>query len=89
MSNDNADNLPELTISPQDVLAAISFEAQRIVAAVQQHAAGYPFPSPKQIQEVIDRMIVLNHTLLANQAEIARANSAEVNSRAAMEVQLN
>jgi len=52
-----------LNISAQDVLAAIGFEAQRIVHAVNQHAAGYPFPNPNELQLVIDHVVQLNHVL--------------------------
>ncbi len=51
-------------ISPQDILAMLAFEAQRIVSAAQQHAAGFPFPPPTQMKEVITRMANLNETLI-------------------------
>lgn len=77
-------DLPPLAISPQDVLAALGFEAQRIVAGVQQHAAGYPFPPADQIQQVLDRMQQLNRTLLDFMAKNAAANA-----KSGMEATLN
>ena len=78
----------QINVSAQDILAALGFEAQRIVAAVAQHAAGYPFPSPKQIQEVIDRMVALNGTLLKYQP-ILDANKASASVESGLEVKLN
>lgn len=52
------------SFSPQDVLAAIGFEAQRIANSVAQHSAGAQFPDPKALQAVIDRMTELNTSLI-------------------------
>lgn len=53
-----------LNFTAQDVLASLGFEAQRIAAAVGQHAAGAPFPNPLIIQQLIERMSHLNTTLI-------------------------
>jgi|WetSurMetagenome_2_1015567.scaffolds.fasta_scaffold40738_2 hypothetical protein len=62
------DNTPAephtVNFSAQDVLAALGFEAQRLAAAVGQHAAGAPFPDPRVIQQVLNRMNHLNVTLI-------------------------
>ena len=54
-------NLP---LTAQDILAALGFEARRLAAAVDQHAAGAPFPDPKIIEQVLAKMGVLNKALL-------------------------
>jgi hypothetical protein len=54
----------QVDFTAQDVLAAMGFEAQRLATAVAQHAAGYPFPDPRSLKQVIDRMAHLNNTLL-------------------------
>jgi hypothetical protein len=54
----------EVGLTAQDILASIGFEAQRIAAGVSQHAAGAPFPDPKLLQHVIDRMGKLNGMLM-------------------------
>jgi hypothetical protein len=50
-----------------DVLAAIAFGAQRIVAAAGQHAGGAPFPDPNLIAAELTRMSELNEALKAMQ----------------------
>lgn len=86
MSNDE---LHHLNVSAQDVLAAIAFEAQKIVASAAQHAAGYPFPSPMQLQQVIDRMVVLNKILLPFDGLLSKDGSPSMNTQSAMKVELN
>jgi hypothetical protein len=54
----------QVNFTAQDILASIGFEAQRLAAAVGQHAAGAPFPDPNIMQQVIDRMSHLNKTLV-------------------------
>jgi hypothetical protein len=54
----------QVDFTAQDILAAMGFEAQRLAAAVAQHAAGYPFPDPRALKQLIDRMAHLNDTLL-------------------------
>lgn len=66
--------------SPQDVLAAIGFEAQRIANSVAQHSAGAPFPDPKALQVVIDRMTELNTALIHAAATAERAHAANQDS---------
>lgn len=62
---DNAPAEPHtVNFTPQDILASIGFEAQRLAAAVGQHAAGASFPDPRIMQQVIDRMGHLNATLI-------------------------
>lgn len=65
-----------LTVQASDVLAAIAFQAQRIVAATNNHAAGAPFPDPKGIDEVLVRMSELNSALKAMQQEPANEEAA-------------
>lgn len=62
--------------TPQDVLAAIGFEAQRIANAVAQHSAGAPFPAPLELQGVINRMNTLNATLIDVVAKIQKVQAA-------------
>jgi len=57
-------NSREINFSAQDILAAMGFEAQRLAAAVSQHAVGYPFPDPAVLKQLIDRMAQLNDTLM-------------------------
>lgn len=85
--SDNA--MPQLNVSAQDVLAAIAFEAQRIVSATQQHAAGYPFPKPELIKEVLDRMTHLNSVLLQVGGMINDGTSASLSSTSSMKAELN
>ena len=65
-----------LTVQASDVLAAIAFEAQRIVAATNNHAAGAPFPDPNGIDQVIARMSELNSALKAMQQVPANSEAA-------------
>lgn len=53
-----------INITAQDILASIGFEAQRIAAAIAQHAVGYAFPPPDSLQKHIDRMNNLNQALI-------------------------
>lgn len=87
--NDANGNLPHLNISAQDLLAAIAFEAQRIVAASQQHAAGYPFPAPQLLQDVINRMTHLNSVLLQFNGVIPDATQGDLTSKSGMKAELN
>lgn len=54
-----------IEFTTQDIVASLGFEAQRIVAAVNHYAGGYPLPHPSELQAVIDRMAELNGALLA------------------------
>lgn len=65
-----------LTMTAADVLAAIAFGAQRIVAAAGQHAAGAPFPDPSLIAHELTRMSELNDALKAMQQEPANEAAA-------------
>lgn len=56
-------NAKPLNFTPQDVLASLGFEAQRIANSVAQHSAGAPFPDPNALQAVLDRMNELNFAL--------------------------
>lgn len=87
--SDDGNVAPQLNVSAQDILAAIAFEAQRIVAATQQHAAGYPFPPPALLQEVIARMTHLNSILLQVGGLITETNSTSLNVSSAMKAELN
>jgi hypothetical protein len=60
------------TVTADDLLAAIAFQAQRISAAAAHTAAGAPFPDPASIQAAIDRMTQLNARL----AVVVRAAQA-------------
>jgi hypothetical protein len=53
------------TISAQDVLAALGFEAKRLSCAVDQHAAGYLFPDPREMKVAIERIAHLNNLLIS------------------------
>ena len=53
------------TISAQDILAALGFEAKRLSGAVDQHAAGYPFPDPREMNVAIERITQLNNLLIS------------------------
>ena len=57
------------TMTSADVLAAIAFGAQRIVAAAGNHAAGAPFPDPVAIGKELARMNDLNDALKAMQQQ--------------------
>lgn len=57
--------MTRITMTASDILAACAFEAQRIVAAAGQHAAGAPFPDPDAIAGTLRRMTELNDALLA------------------------
>lgn len=83
--------LDQLNVSASDVLAMLGFEAQRIASAVGQHAAGYPFPSPAQMQEVLDKMQRLNTTLMRYAAALAvqTESATDIAAKADMKVQLN
>lgn len=81
--------IPQLNVSAQDVLAAIAFEAQRIVSAAQQHAAGYPFPNPELIKEVLDRMASMNNVLLQVGGLISDKTNAGLTSSSAMKAEFN
>jgi|WetSurMetagenome_2_1015567.scaffolds.fasta_scaffold125688_2 hypothetical protein len=79
MKNSKQPKPPQFT--PQDVLAAIGFEAQRIANSVAQHSAGAPMVDPKAMQVVIDRMSELNASLIhvvsvAERAHMANQNNA-------------
>lgn len=65
-----------LTMNASDLLAAIAFEAQRIVAAAGQHAAGAQFPEPEAIAKTIARMSELNGHLLMMQKAPANSEAA-------------
>ena len=60
----NSKTVKSMSFTPQDVLAAIGFEAQRIANSVAQHSAGAPMVDPKALQAVIERMGELNATLI-------------------------
>ena len=74
INNSKQPKPPQFT--PQDVLAAIGFEAQRIANSVAQHSAGAPFPDPKALQGVIDRMSELNRSLIHVVAVAQKAQAA-------------
>jgi hypothetical protein len=74
MMKSNQPKPPQFT--PQDVLAAIGFEAQRIANSVGQHSAGAPFPDPKALQEVINRMSELNTSLIHVVATVEKMRAA-------------
>jgi hypothetical protein len=78
----------EVNFTAQDILAAIGFEAQRVAAGVSQHAAGAPFPDPKIIQQVLDRMTHLNKTLLQFGA-LLYTKPTEINAEGGMGVILD
>ncbi len=65
-----------LKMTNADVLAAIAFGAQRIVAAAGNHAAGAPFPHPDAIGQEIARMHELNEALKAMQRQPANEAAA-------------
>ena len=48
-----------LTVRSSDVLAMIAFEAQKIVAVMNHHAAGAQFPDPELLGQTIGRMAEL------------------------------
>ncbi len=86
MTNDNISNEPHtLSVSAEDILGAIAFQASRIIAAISQHAAGYPFPESSQIQGVVDRMSALNGTLMTLQKDQAH----DLNSQFSIKEKLN
>jgi hypothetical protein len=79
MKNSKQPKPPQFT--PQDVLAAIGFEAQRVANSVAQCSAGAPFPDPTALQAVIDRMSELNKSLIhvaatAQRAQVAKQDAA-------------
>lgn len=65
-----------LTISSSDVLSMIAFEAQKIVAVTNHHAAGAQFPDPHLLGQTIDRMAELQRTLVGMQM-VQQAKSAQ------------
>lgn len=77
-----------IEFSAQDVLAALGFEAQRIAAAVGQHAAGAQFPDPRIIQQLIDRMSHLNKTLINFSAALNPGGPSMV-AQGGMKVEFN
>ena len=82
------DNEPHtVNFSAQDILASLGFEAQRIAAAVGQHAAGAPFPDPRVIQQLIDRMSHLNATILKFASALQQPTS--MNGQGGMNVKLD
>ena len=96
MTNDNGGegtgegNSPhQINVTAQDLLAALGFEAQRLVAAVSQHAAGYPFPSPLEMQKVLDRMFNLNQTLTQFGSVLTQAEQVSFGAQSGMKVELN
>ncbi len=68
-----------ISLNASDVLAAIAFEAQKIVAAAGHHAAGAPFPDPQLLAKVIARMGELNQSLM----QLAQINQPAANDQAA------
>jgi hypothetical protein len=60
MTTPISDSKNTLSTTMEDVLGAIALQAQRIVAAASQYAAGGVFPAPEEVQKVIDRMSELN-----------------------------
>lgn len=79
----------EVKVSPQDIIAMISFEAQRIVAASQLHAAGHPMPSPEIMGSIIEKMAGLNHVLSHYNALLPQEQEPELKSQAKMKVELS
>ena len=67
-----------LVVRSSDVLAMIAFEAQKIVAAMNQHAAGAQFPDPQLLGQTISRMAELQQTLVGMQT-VQRAKQAQAN----------
>lgn len=65
-----------LTVTAADILAAIALHAQRIVAVMQQYAAGAPFPDPSAIEGELSRMMELNNALKAMQQAPANSDAA-------------
>jgi hypothetical protein len=76
-------------ITPQDVLAAISFEAQRIIASTNQHAAGAPFPDPAVLKQVLDRMTQLNNMLLTVGKLLGESSNPSMSATSGMAVRLD
>ncbi len=60
--------MTRITMTSADILAAIAFQAQSIIAATGQHAAGAPFPDPKAIEATLKRMGELNQYLMDYQS---------------------
>lgn len=78
----------QISFSAQDILASIGFEAQRIAAAVGQHAAGAPFPDPNVVQQLIDRMSHLNKTLVKF-SSVLSPSQADMHGQGGMGVNLD
>lgn len=78
----------KVNVSAQDILAAIGFEAQRIVAAVSQHAAGYPFPKPDAMSQILQRMTNLNNVLIQI-GDAAIAGDQSVKAKSGVKAELN
>jgi hypothetical protein len=65
-----------LTVTASEIYAALGFHCQAIVANVQQHAAGAPFPSHDALMGEINRIRDLANTLAAMQQEPVNAEAA-------------
>ena len=70
--------------TPDDLLAAIAFQAQRIVSAAAQTASGAAFVDPAALQSAIEHMLHLNGRLL----ELAKAD-ATASAASSMSVELH
>lgn len=78
-----------VNFTAQDILASLGFEAQRIAAAVAQHAQGAPFPDPCVIKQLIYRMGHLNETLIRFGAFLTQPAPTEMRAEGGMTVKMD
>lgn len=75
-----------ISITAQDIMAAVSFEAKRISASIDSHAAGYPCPPASNLRSAILRMANLVDILVDAES---KTDSTNISSSSGMGVELN